>query len=155
MRTSIDSMSSILRSDVLLEASDLFRGLCTPSSPPTVRVLEFMGLPSTTIKGSCPPLMVPVPLIRKYALVPASPLVFLISRPGTLPRRAVTMFVSPDFLAASGRMDSIKTPSFFRSISPPSPVTTTVSRPRTSGDKIRSFLISLSLEMVIVSRFDL
>ena len=60
-------------------------------------MLEFTGKPSIIINGSWPPDIVPVPRILKYALVPASPLVFLISRPGTLPLRAVIIFISPDF----------------------------------------------------------
>ena len=76
--------------------------------------------------------MVPVPRILKYALVPASPLVFLISNPGTFPLNAVIILVSPDFCAASGFTDSINTPNFFFSSVPPRPVTTTASIPKTS-----------------------
>ena len=134
----MDSISSILISEVRLDASDLFLGLSRSTPLPTVVVLELIGIPSMTMSGSVLLDIVPTPLILKYALVPASPLVFFISKPGTLPRNAVIIFVSPDRSTDSVFTDSINTPSFFFSSIPPIPVTTTVSNPRTSRLRIKS-----------------
>ena len=107
------------------------------SRPPESSVLVLMGLPSTTTRGSCPPDIVPVPLIRKNAFVPASPLVFLTSKPETLPLSAETKLTSGESSTLSLLTDSMETPSFFVSCSTPRPVTTTVSRFITSVAKLK------------------
>ena len=117
-------------SPVLLDDSGC--PLSLVSDPPESYVRLLTGLPSTIINGSWLPEIVPVPLILKNAFVPASPLVFLISNPGTFHRNEVIMFTSPALTTASPFTDSIETPSFSLYCLAPIPVTTMDSKSKTS-----------------------
>ena len=134
--TSIDSISSMFMSAILLEDSGWPRSLV--SRPPESNVRVLTGLPSTITKGSCPPEIVPVPRILKKALVPASPLVLRTSKPETFPLNADTKLTSGESSTCSFLTDSIDTPNFFVSCLIPTPVTTTDSSRMTSDGRMKS-----------------
>src|SRR6185437_16673121 len=89
--TSIDAMSSGLRSDARLDAA-------APPSPDSVMSVELsIGTPSMMNSGCPSPLIVLGPRIRMYADEPGSPDADTTSTFGALPARAATTLVSLAF----------------------------------------------------------